>query len=207
MVKIFLNLQFVRHVRALAWLYNGFQLWRCLCIALEEKSFHIVSKYQLRAGCTDCTCLSLKCLFPTQLHNLGLCFLLPSFACQIVFAVFAIYCSRRTRNLSIACLLNSYHQCSVILETQKFSVFCFPLLLTCWLIRSPSTWFFCRSGGHISWVHPFNWKCISYFTCSCFFLAQFLSSWYLNSLFYYCNVSNLFQLEWEKSLFCDTVSC
>lgn len=30
---------------------------------------------------------------------------------------------------------------------------------------------------------------------------------YLNSLFYYCIVSHLFQVEWEKSLLSETASC
>lgn len=66
---------------------------------------------------------------PVQLHNLSLCFILPSFSSQIVFfsAAFPTFCSKRSRNLSLACLLTSTSQCSGILETQKISLYYFKL--------------------------------------------------------------------------------
>ena len=155
----------------------------------------------------------------TQLHNLSLCFILPSSSCQNVFfsAAFPIYCSKGSRNVSLACLLTSKHRCSGILETQKASLFYFNFLFNVpWVFRSSSLAdlsvaclpAFSVAQNAVMQVECtfFRQKCILYATFSGFFLAQFLSSQYLASLFYYCIVSNLFQLEWEKCLLFETVS-
>lgn len=126
MGNIFLNLHFFTSCQGTYMTVQWFLALKVSVLCTRRKKLPRCKQVQaMYWTCRLHLCIPWNACSPAQLHNLSLCFILPSFSWQIVFFSAAFYCSKRSRNLSLACLLISNQPFSDILETQKISLFYF----------------------------------------------------------------------------------